>query len=122
MKNPFRYLGEKYAYFQAYLDDTVHYTTKKLQEKSNDTKDVSNEKVGKKILHYTGVGLSKSFGEAFSGFYEKYAELKKGENLAQTTFEEDLPKIKLKTKLLTQKMKLLHIKKGNLEDLRKLKD
>mgnify|MGYP003470778052 CR=1 FL=1 len=48
MKNPFRYLWEKYAYFQAYLDDTVLYTTKKLQEKSNDQKDVSKEKVWKK--------------------------------------------------------------------------
>ena len=122
MKNPFRYLWEKYAYFQAYLDDTVLYTTKKLQEKSNDTKDVSKEKLGAKVLHYTGIGLSKSVWEAFTWFYETYAELKKWENLAQTTFEEDIPKIKLKSKLLAQKMKLLRIKKWNLEDLKRLKD
>ncbi len=122
MKNPFRYLWEKYAYFQAYLDDTVLYTTKKLQEKSNDQKDVSKEKLGKKVLHYTGIWLSKSIGEAFTWFYETYSELKKWENLAQTTFEEDIPRIKLKTKLLTQKMKLLRIKKWNLEDLKRLKD
>lgn len=122
MKNPFRYLWEKYAFFQAYLDDTVLYTTKKLQEKSQEKKDIKNEKIWKKILHYTGVWLSKSVWEAFTGFYETYTELKKWDNLAQTTFEKDIPKMKLKAKLLKEKMKLLKIKKWNLEDLRKLKE
>lgn len=122
MKNPFRYLWEKYAYFQAYLDDSVLYTTKKLQEKSKNQEDVSSKPLGKKILHYTGVGLSKSVWEAFTGFYETYAELKKWENLAQTTVEEDLPRMRLKAKLLKEKMKLMKLKKWNLEDLKKLKN
>lgn len=122
MKNPFRYLWEKYAYFQAYLDDSVLYTTKKLQEKSKNQEDVSAKPLGKKILHYTWVGLSKSVWEAFTGFYETYAELKKWDNLAQTTMEEDLPRIRIKAKLLKEKMKLMKLKKWNLEDLKKLKN
>lgn len=122
MKNPFRYLWEKYAYLQAYLDDTVLYTTKKLQEKAQNVEDVSNKPLGKKVLHYTWIGLSKSVWEAFTGFYETYAELKKWENLAQTTIEEDIPKMKRKAKLLKEKMKLMKIKKWNLEDLKKLKN
>lgn len=122
MKNPFRYLWEKYAYLQAYLDDTVLYGAKKLQEKSSEQKDLRNEKMWKKILHYTWVWLSKSFGEAFSWFYEKYAELKRWENLVQEAFEQDIPKITRKAKLLKEKMKLLKIKKWSLEDLKKLKD
>lgn len=122
MKNPFRYIWEKYAYLQAYLDDTVLYTTKKLQEKAKEEEDVSQKPLGKKIIHYTGVGLSKSIGEAFTGFYETYAELKKWDNLAQKTVEEDIPKIRIKAKLLKEKMVLLKIKKWNLEDLKRLKD
>ena len=124
MKNPFRYLWEKYAYLQAYLDDTVLYTTKKLQEKSQkqEQEDISKKPLGKKVLHYTGIGLSKSVWEAFTGFYETYAELKKWENMTQKTVEQDIPKIRLKAKLLKEKMKLLNIKKWNLEDLKRLKD
>lgn len=124
MKNPFRYIWEKAAYLQAYLDDTVLYTTKKLQEKSQnqEQEDISQKPLGKKVLHYTGIGLSKSIGEAFTGFYETYAELKKWENLAQKAVEDDIPKIRIKAKLLKEKMKLLNIKKWNLEDLKKLKD
>jgi hypothetical protein len=36
--------------------------------------------------------------------------------------EDDIPKIRIKAKLLKEKMKLLNIKKWNLEDLKKLKD
>lgn len=121
MKNPFRYIWEKFAYLQAYLDDSVLYTTKKLQEKSENSEDVKNKPLWKKILHYTWVGLSKSIWEAFAWFYETYAELKKWENLAQTTVEQDLPKIRIKAKLLKEKMKLMKIKKWNLDDLKKLK-
>ena len=122
MKNPFRYIWEKYAYLQAYLDDSVLYTTKKLQEKSQNAEDVSDKPLWKKILHYTWVWLSKSVGEAFTGFYETYAELKKWENLVQTTVEEDIPRMRIKAKLLKEKMKLMKLKKWNLEDLKKLKN
>jgi hypothetical protein len=124
MKNPFRYVWEKYAYLQAYLDDTILYTTKKLQEQSekSEKNDISQKTLAKKALHYTGLGLSKSVWEAFSGFYETYTELKKWENLAQKTVEKDIPKIKIKAKLLKEKMKLLNIEKGNIEDLKKLKN
>lgn len=124
MKNPFRYVWEKYAYVQAYLDDTILYTTKKLQEKSQKSEktDISQKTLWKKVLHYTGLGLSKSVWEAFSWFYETYTELKKWENLAQKAVEEDIPKIKIKAKLLKEKMKLLNIEKGNIADLKKLKD
>lgn len=122
MKNPFRYLWEKYAYFQAYLDDSVLYTTKKLQEKSSKKIDVKKLKLSKKLLHYTWVWLSKSIWETFTWFYETYAELKRWHNLAQATVEQDLPKIRLKAKLLKEKMKLMKLKKWNLEDLKKLKD
>lgn len=123
MKNPFRYIWEKYAYFQAYLDDTVLYTTKKLQEKQENAEkeDIKNKKIWKKILHYTWVWLSKSVWEAFTWFYETYAELKKWGNLAQATVEKDIPKMRIKAKLLKEKMKLLKLKKWNLEDLKKLK-
>lgn len=124
MKNPFRYVWEKYAYLQAYLDDTILYTTKKLQEQSEKSEktDISQKTLAKKALHYTGLWLSKSVWEAFSGFYETYTELKKWENLAQKAVEQDIPKIKVKAKLLKEKMKLLNIEKGNIEDLKKLKD
>ena len=115
MKNPFRYLWEKYAYLQAYLDDSVLYTTKKLQEKSKNQEDVSTKPLWKKILHYTGVWLSKSVWEAFTGFYETYAELKKWDNLAQTTMEEDLQRIRLKAKLLKEKKAKLDAKLANIE-------
>lgn len=122
MKNPFRYLWEKYAYFQAYLDDSVLYTTRKLQEKSEKNVDVKKLKLWKKILHYTWLWLSKSIWEAFTWFYETYATLKQWHNLAQFTVEQDLPKIRIKAKLLKEKMKLMKLKKWNLEDLKKLKD
>lgn len=124
MKNPFRALWEWYAYLQAYLDDAILYTTKKLQDKSKiQTKeDIKNKKITQKAVYYTGVWLSKTVWEWFSWFYEKYKELKQTEiNMAQKTIEEDLPKIALKWKQIKEKMNRLWIKSWDIKWLKKLK-
>lgn len=123
MKNPFRYLWEWWAYAQAFLDDTILYTVKKLQaqaEKEKDPKEI--KKIHKKISYYIWMWLSKSVWESFWGFYEKYAELKKWENLAQNTIEKDIPKMRIKAKNLKVKMEVMGLKKWDLESLKRLKD
>jgi len=123
MKNPFRYLWEWFAYLQAFLDDTILYTVKKLQNQAEkETNPEKLKKIHKKILFYIWKWLSKSIWEWFAWFYEKYADLKKWKNLAQTTIEEDIPKMILKTRLLKTKIEVMWIKKWNIEDLKKLKD
>ena len=123
MKNPFRFMWEWLAYFQAFLDDTILYTVKKLQaqaDKETDPKEI--KKIHKKMWYYISKWLSKSIWESFSWFYEKYSELKKWENLAQNTIEKDLPKLRIKTKNLKIRMQLRWIKKWDLQALKKLKD
>lgn len=123
MKNPFRYLWEWYAYLQAFLDDTILYIVKKLQKKAEkETDPKKKKKIHEKITHYIWIWLSKSLWERCTWFYEKYAELKKWDNLAEITFNEKLPKNILKARLLKTKMEVLWIKKWDIESLKKLKD
>ena len=123
MKNPFRYIWEWVAYIQAFLDDTILYSIKKLQAQAEKEKDPKKIKeIHKKIGYYIGKWLSESVWETFSGFYEKYADLKKWDNLAQTAIEEDIPKMRLKAKHLKVKMEVMWLNKWDLDSLRKLKD
>lgn len=123
MKNPFRYLWEWYAFIQAFLDDTILYIVKKLQKKAEkETNPEKKKKIHQKITYYIWLWLSKSLWESFAWFYEKYAELKQWQNLAEIAFDEKLPKNIIKAKLLKTKMEVLWIKKWDLESIKKLKD
>ncbi len=122
-KNVFRYLWESLAYLQAFFDDTILYTIHKLQEKADKETDIKKkQKIHQKILSIIGTGLSKSVWEAWAWFYEKYADLKKWDNLAETMVEKDIPRVVMKWKQTLTKMDILWLKRWNLEDLKKLKD
>jgi len=121
--NPFKLLWYSVAYIQAYFDDTILYITKKLQNKAEKEKNPEElKKIHKKILYYTWLWLSKSIWESVWWYYEKYKELKKWKNMVETTFEEDIPRLRIKTKNLKTRLELKWIKKWSLEDLKKLKD
>ena len=122
-KNLFRYLWEWYAYLAAFLDDTVLLAIKKMQEKADIEEDPKKKKkIHEKILKIIGKWLSSTLWEAWAWFYEKYADLKKWENLAETALEEDIPRMMLKWKLTLTKMDTLWLEKWNIEHLKKLKD
>lgn len=123
MKNPFRYLWEWFAYIQAFLDDTILYSIKKLQAQADKETDPEKIKqIHKKIWYYIWKWLSGSLWEWFGWFYEKYADLKKWNNMAQTAIEEDIPRMRIKAKMLKVKMEIMWIKKWDIKSLVKLKD
>ena len=119
-KTLFRYLWEWYAYMQAFMDDTILLTFQKLQEMADKWEKMKeeDEKFYMKVWKY----LWWAVWDAGAWFYEKYAELKQGDNLAEQALENELPKLKMKTKMMTTKMELRGIKKWDLEALRNLKN
>jgi len=120
-KNVFRYLWESLAYLQAFFDDTILYTIHKLQDQAEKETDIDKKKkIHEKIIWLIGTWLSASIWEAWAGFYEKYADLKKWDNLAETAIEEDLPRMMKKGKMIVKKMEKLSIKKWDLKWLRRL--
>jgi len=120
-KNVFRYLWESLAYLQAFFDDTVLYTIHTLQKKADRETDIKKkQKIHEKILWIISTWLSASIWEAGAGFYEKYADLKKWDNLAETAIEEDIPRMMKKGKMIVKKMEWLKIKKWDIKWLKKL--
>lgn len=118
-KSVFRFLGEWYAYAQAFLDDTLLLIFKKLEKKWEEEISPEDEKkIHKKLLKMLWWAL----WDAGAGFYEKYAELKQWENLAEDLAYNKVPEFKKRAALLQTKMQVLGIKKGDLESLKKLKD
>jgi hypothetical protein len=118
-KSVFRFLWEGYAYLQALLDDTLLLIFKKLEEKWDEEISPEDEKkIHKKLMKIVWWML----WDAWAGFYEKYAELKQWDNLAEDIAYNKIPEIKAKATILQAKMKVLWIEKGNLESLKKLKD
>lgn len=118
-KSVFRFLWEGYAYVQALLDDTLLLIFKKLEEKWDEEISPEDEKKIHKKLMKIVWGM---VWDAGAWFYEKYAELKQGDNLAEDIAYNKLPEIKAKTTILKAKMQVLWIEKWNLESLKKLKD
>ena len=120
-KNVFRYLWESLAYLQAFFDDTILYTIHTLQEKADKETDIKKkQKIHEKILWIISTWLSKSLWEAWAGFYEKYADLKKWDNLAEIAIEEDIPRMMRKWKMILKKMEKMKIKKWDIKWLKKL--
>lgn len=123
MKNPFRYLWEWVAYMQAFLDDTILYSIKKLQSQADKERNPEDIKqIHKKVWYYIWKWLSASIWETFWGFYEKYADLKKWNNLAQMAIEQDLPKAVLRARHMKVKMEIMWVKKWDIQSIRKLKN
>ena len=119
-KSIFRKVWETYAYAQAFLDDTIHLTFKKIKEAWEKVSENPEEekKIHKKIIKAVWWAV----WDAGSWFYEKYSELKTWDNLAEDFAKNTYPEIKHKTLEMSEKMRVLWIEYWNLESLKRFKE
>jgi len=124
--NLFRKVWEWYAYLQAFLDDTIHYSIKSMSK--DEKQDFSPEelkerkKIHRRLLRWMWKAFSYSIWQAWMWFYEKYSDLKQGENLMEKTINKNIPEAKVKWRLLLTKIDLMKVKKWDIDSIKKLKE
>lgn len=116
-KSAFKYIWEGYAYFQAFLDDSILLAFKKLQKTWEEEQ--KDDRIHKKVWK----SVWKAIWDIWAWYYEKYADLKKWDtNMAEDFIDYAVPEVKKRTNHMKIKMDVLWVKRWDLESLRKLKE